>query len=205
MSSVFVERHGKKRKFKAELAHMQISNPEKVPHGGARCVVYYSPLTDDMWVRPEAEFNDRFEVHPASTYGQVWYRHKKTGGCYEKVNAWLWPTHLRDFEDNELVYVLSEFGSTGNKKYLIKHDDLNLLYNEEVIRHSMQDKQKEGTLANRIEISEHKNGTWKAVLQKMTSQTELVTFEVEAPSQTMLLEIIRVVFGMKRSKTDEPY
>lgn len=203
MSSVFVERHGKRRKFKAELAHMQISNPEKIPHGGARCVVYYSPLTNDMWVRPEAEFDERFDKHTSSLPSQVWYRHKKTGGCYEKVNSWLWPTHLRNFEDNQLVYVLSEVGATSNKKYLIKHDDLNLLYKEEKVSHYRQDKQKEGTLANRIEIAERKDGTWKAVLQKMTSQTEFETFEVEAPSQTMLLEIIRVVFGMKRSKNNE--
>ena len=203
MNSVFVERHGKKRKFRADIAYMQISHPEKVPHGGAQCVVYYSPETDLMWVRPRAEFDEKFEQIDASSSGIVSYRHKKSGKCYEIVHSWLWAMHLRDFQDGELVYVLSFVESLSNKKHLIKYNDLKLLYKEEEIGHPTQDKQKERTLANRIEIAEQKNGMWKATLRKMTSATESDVFEVEAPSHTMLLEIIRVVFGMKRSKKIE--
>jgi hypothetical protein len=203
MSSVFVERHGKKRKFRADLAYMQISYPQRISQGGARCTMYYSPESGDIWVRPEAEFLEKFEHAATSESGIRVYRHKGSGSCYEKIDAWLWPTNLNEFQDCETVYVLSEVGSTSNKKYLIKYRDLKILYKEEEMGHPIQDKQKEGILANRIEIAEQKNGMWKATLRKMTSATESDVFEVEAPSQTMLLEIIRVVFGMKRSKKIE--
>jgi hypothetical protein len=182
---------------------MQISHPEKVPHGGGHCTVYYSPESDTLWVRPTEEFQEKFELAATDKSGVKVYRHRKSGNCYEVVKSWLWPTHLKNFHDCEAVYVLSEVGHSGNKKHLIKYDELNLLYKEEAIGHPIQDKQKEGILANRIEIAEQKNGMWKATLRKMTSATESDVFEVEAPSQTMLLEIIRVVFGMKRSKKIE--